>query len=393
MINNLQKFGLDFNPFEPAATGSPLTGELCVPRALVDRMRDFFDIHQSGQGVKGVVIVGDYGSGKTCLLQWLHREIFPGRRIKSFYFDNPGVHFYDLANALLRTIGRKDFAKFIWELARSHLDHAYQGHLFQENFEEYLHSIRPRQQQRDLENHLQKAIITATITPDEEIAHCLARIVTDSIKKPYFEYRDFVPRQTGSVVPESEEAPYFRAILQTLSEGINADGVAFLIDEFEEIGLQKRLTKRAAHDYLATMKRLINLAHGDESNFWIALSMTRDAYQTTRNLEPALAERFSDRVVDIRPLDRGDAAALMRARINTARTEETDIPSESLFPFPDKITFNPTTYSNPRRLVKTCFLSLARASEHMRLPFSEDYLRGIEEDLYPSLNQFDGARQ
>ena len=141
------------------------------------------------------------------------------------------------------------------------------------------------------------------------------------------------------------------------------------------------------------MKRLINLAHGDESNFWIALSMTRDAYQTTRNLEPALAERFSDRIVDINPLDRDDAAALMRARINAARPEETDVPSGSLFPFPDNIVFNPITYSSPRRLVKTCFLSLARASGHEQLPFSEDYLHKTEEKLYPYLNQEDSARQ
>ena len=393
MNNIFRKFRLNFNPFEPAATGAPLASELCVPNVLADRIKDFFDIHQSGQGVKGIIIVGDYGSGKTCLLQWLHRVIFPGRRIKSFYFDNPGVHFYDLANALLRTIGRKDFAKFIWELAGSHLAHTYQGHLFQDGFEEYLSSGRIRQQQRNLENRLQEAIIKANITTDEEIAHCLARIVTDSVKKPYFEYRDFVPRQVGSVVPEAEEAPYFRAILQAISEGTSADGIAFLIDEFEEIGLQKRLTKRAAHEYLATMKRLINLAHGDESNFWIALSMTRDAYQTTRNLEPALAERFSDRVVDIKPLDRDDATALMRARINAARIEEADIPSKSLFPFPDKVVFNPVTYSSPRRLVKTCFLSLSYASEHEQLPFSEDYLHRIEEKLYPYLNQDDGVRQ
>ena len=392
MTTILQKFGLNFNPFEPAATGAPLASKLCLPKALADRMLDFVDIHQTGHGVKGVVIVGDYGSGKTCLLQWLHREIFPGHRIKSFYFDNPGVHFYDLANALLRTVGRKDFAKFIWELAGSYVEHTYQRHLFQGGFEEYLSSGYLRQQQRNVANHLQEAIIRAQITSDEEIAHCLTRIVTDAIRKPYFEYRDFVPRQAGSVVPEAEEAPYFRAVLQTILKGTSADGVAFLIDEFEEIGLQKRLTKRAAHDYLATMKRLINLAHDGESNFWIALSMTRDAYETTKNLEPALAERFSDRVIDIEPLNREDAAGLMRTRMSAARLEGTDISSESLFPFPDTISFKPATYSSPRRLVKTCFLSLSRASDYEKLPFSEDYLRRIEEESYSSSDQEEGIR-
>ena len=52
----------------------------------------------------------------------------------------------------------------------------------------------------------------------------LARIVTDVVKKPYFEYRDFMPRQSGSMVPEGEEAPYFRAILKTISQGTGAQG-------------------------------------------------------------------------------------------------------------------------------------------------------------------------
>ena len=113
------------------------------------------------------------------------------------------------------------------------------------------------------------------------------------MRKPYFEYRDFLPRGTSSLVAEAEEARYFAAIVKTLSRGYGDAPVAFLIDEFEEIGLQKKLTKRDAHDYLATMKRLVDLAHGSDNPFWLFLSMTKDAYETTRKLEPALVERFA----------------------------------------------------------------------------------------------------
>lgn len=109
--NILQRLRLDSNPFEPSATGAPLLGSLSPPNKLGGETMGLLDVHQMGQGVKAIVIVGEYGTGKTCLLQWLHSEIFPNRQIKSFYFDNPGVQFYDLANTLLRTVGRKDFAK------------------------------------------------------------------------------------------------------------------------------------------------------------------------------------------------------------------------------------------------------------------------------------------
>ena len=87
---------------------------------------------------------------------------------------------------------------------------------------------------------------------------------------------------------EAEEAPYFGAILKTISKGVNAEAIAFLIDEFEEVGLQKRLTRRAAYDYLGTLKRLINLSQSADSEFWVFLSMTPDSYETTVEMDPAL---------------------------------------------------------------------------------------------------------
>ena len=130
MTSNLSRLRLRFNPFEPAPTGLPLSGGLSPPRELAERTTTVLDAQASGQGVKAILVVGEYGSGKTCLLQWLHTEIFPSRQIKSFYFDNPGVQFYDLANALLRTLGRKDFAKSIWEIAGAHVDQSYERDLF-----------------------------------------------------------------------------------------------------------------------------------------------------------------------------------------------------------------------------------------------------------------------
>ena len=386
-----QKLGLDFNPFEPSATGAPTSSRLSIPTALRQETISFLDRHSTGKGVKVLVIVGEYGTGKSCLLYWLHKKILPERRIKSFYFDNPGVQFYDLANSLLRTIGRKDFAKFIWELAGSQAgikSGLPQVNLFQKGFEKYLTDLSHFGRKIDMVTPLQEAIKSTDITDDDQIANCLARIVTDIIKKPYFEYRDFIPRQRGSVVPEKEEAPYFQAILKTILEGTGDKAIAFLIDEFEEIGLQKRLSKRAAHDYLATMKRLINLAQSEQVDFWIVLSMTPDAYQTTKALEPSFIDRVSN--LNIEPLTSDDAFALMKSRIDIARTktgEGNELISD-IFPFPNDIIFHPSTYSNPRRLVKVCFQAISHAilsPDNLRLPFTKVYLHDIERTIYPSL--------
>ena len=105
---------------------------------MESRLRGLVQTLSHARGAKVIVILGAYGAGKTCLLQWLHDELLPEHRIRSYYFDNPGVHFYALANTLLRTIGRKDFAKFIWELAGPHVQTPYQQSFSRTSFEDYL---------------------------------------------------------------------------------------------------------------------------------------------------------------------------------------------------------------------------------------------------------------
>ena len=388
MSDMLSKLDLAFNPFEPAASGPPVGIAISPPGSLAAQLSDFVETRRRARGPKVFVILGNYGAGKTCLLRWLHDHLLPDQRIKPFYFDNPDVHFYALANRLLRTIGRKDFAKFIWEFAGPHLSTPYQRNLFRQSFEEYLSAqSRPRRGDRqDATESLQNAIMSANVTSDEEIAHCLARIVTDAVRKPYFEYRDFLPSKPDSLVAEAAEAPYFGAILKTLARGSGTDAIAFLIDEFEEIGLRKRLTKRAAHDYLATLKRLINLTQQQDNHFWLFLSMTRDAYQTTKDLEPALVERFEDSVLRIKPLKKHDALTLVQSRLYAARPRKPMSDGKNnrraLFPFPDNVPFSPKTRSNPRRLVKACSSAISTAGHDTPLPFSMDYLKDVEDRLF-----------
>lgn len=102
----LKRLNLKFNPFEPTATGPPLRSPLLPPPSVFTKLEELVDQYDSGLGTKAFSVVGEYGSGKTCLLRWLHRDLLPRRGIQSFYFSNPGVHFYGLADRLLRDVGR-----------------------------------------------------------------------------------------------------------------------------------------------------------------------------------------------------------------------------------------------------------------------------------------------
>ena len=145
---------------------------------------------------------------------------------------------------LLRRIGRKDFAKFIWELAGSYVDSPIQGNLFQDGYEQFLAGSFSRSQQAKVSTNLQSAIMKAGVADDEEIANCLARIVTDIAKKPYFRVSGLHASEEWEHGAGRRGGTIFRAILRTICQGTNAKGIAFLIDEFEEIGTAKAIDEK-----------------------------------------------------------------------------------------------------------------------------------------------------
>jgi len=309
----------------------------------------------------------------------------PHRRIRAFFFENPGVRFYDLANALLRQLGRENFAKALWEFLDPRLS-GLQPALFENKFHAWLSAVKKHRQEDMAIQKLSESIQVKGISEDEEIRHKLARLIVETYDRPYFQYKDFVAGKQGALVPEKEEAPYFAAILRALRLTGGAKSVGFLIDEFEEISLQKRLTKRQAHEYLATMKRLINLTEREQ--FWIFVAMTPQAAEITEKLEPALWERFvsqGEHSFQIPPLNAEEARELVARRLDAARLiGDSDV--NPMFPFPENLIdlLREDIYSSPRRLVKVCSIAIARAaSEEIPMPFTSNYLLEIQEELYP----------
>lgn len=312
------------------------------------------------------------------------QEELPRRGFQPFYFDNPGVHFYSLADTLLRQIGRKDFAKQLFELAGVHAD---QGVLFGDNFDAFLREVSRKRDVRDqYAGILQNRIMDAKITEDEEIAMRLAQIVVDLPKKPYFEYRDFVAGRRDSLVPQQREPEYFNAILNVMRLAGGVDSVAFLVDEFEDISLQTSLSKRQAQDYLVTMRRLFNLA--SSQNLLTVLSLTPDGANQTQSLMPALWERFTAEkrhVIELEQLTGAEASDLVRQRLKEARAEGFTPPNgDEFYPLFQGFTdcLARATRSSPRRLVKVCYHAVERAARQGR-GLSCEELNEEESGLYP----------
>ena len=116
--------------------------------------------------------------------------------------------------------------------------------------------------------------------------------------------------------------------------------------------------------------------------------MTPQAEEVTSRLQPALWERFisqGTRSFTIPPLENDEVNSLIKFRINPARLKDLNL--SDYFPFPDEPAkyFREDIKSSPRRLVKVCSLVVAKGIQDktISLPFSEQYLRSIQEQLYP----------
>ena len=372
----MRGLGLKYNPFPPAAMGTAFVEEMWVPESWSEKIHQQIGQLATGGGPKATAIVGPYGSGKTFLLHWMMENEFRKRRIRPYFFDNPGVAFYDLANRLLRQVGRYELSKAMWELFyKTEASSSRQPRLIELSFPEWLTHLGDRNRREQEIRYLAEAMRENEVTDEEEVSFRFAQLVVNTRDRPYYEFRDFVPRSSSSIVPEGEEDRYFRALIRILRRVFEADGIAFLIDEFEDVALGKRLARRQISDYTATLRRLLDTAQEEE--FWLALSITPEGMAQTRAYEPALLERFGP-TIQIQPLSDGDAHNLVYHRLQQARI---DGEREGIWPFAEDAisAITPTNRGVPRRLIKILWLSLALAVQgNSTLPISNSIVERAE---------------
>ena len=343
------RYELQFNPFPPAATGTAFTKDIWIPSSWFNEMESMYSALSGGEGPKAAIVVGSYGSGKTLLLHWMMEQLFRPNRIQSFYIGNPGLAFYTLADELLRQIGRYEFSKAVWQaLSNEHSMFANQTSFVESPFHVWLESLRTQTAKVNARRRLAEALQNLGLTDEEEVSFRFAQTVVGTRERPFFTFRDFVPRSSTSLVAENQETRYFKALVRILLFVYGWEGIAFLLDEFEDVALGKRLARRQSHEYTSTLRRLLDAA--DEERFWLALSITPEGLEQTRLLEPALLERFGGEF-QLKPLSDNDAYTLVLHRLRSARENDQ---GSSLWPFEDDVldVLKAVNRSNPRTLVK-----------------------------------------
>ena len=357
----LSNYGFKFHPFPPAATGTAFAGDLWVPDSWREQLDSMFQDLSTGSGPKAVSVVGPYGSGKTYVLHWMMENWFKSNQVQPYYIGNPGSKFYDVADEIFHQLGRSEFSKAVWQaLVDAGAATLPQVSLFGNTFQHWLNSLGSRASREDAQRRLQEALLREKLADGEEVAHRFAQKIVGTRERNYFTFRDFIPRSSTTVVPERREARYFTTLVRILQYAYGVEGVAFLLDEFEDVALGKRLARRQSSEYVSTLRRLLDTA--EEEQFWLVLSTTPEGWEQTDRQEPALLQRFG-KTLDLSALTDQEAVRLVEHRLANARQDSS---IQGMWPFEDDAVtaIQPINRNTPRMLVKIFWLALASAARH-----------------------------
>ena len=154
--------------------------------------------------------------------------------------------------------------------------------------------------------------------------------------------------------------------------------MAFILDEFEDVALARRLTRTQSTAYIATLRRLLDTAESE--NLWVVLSTTPEGLDRTSELDESLVQRFSYQYV-IPELSHAEARKIVESRLDSARGNG----DGGLMPFAEDAldALDPTSWSSPRRLIKVMWYAVSLAAERgLAPPLSPELVKDAERQLY-----------
>ncbi|OQX78994.1 MAG: hypothetical protein B6D56_08000 [Candidatus Omnitrophica bacterium 4484_70.1] len=292
----------------------------------------------------------------------------------------------------MRRLGRYEFSKALWERCKEYLSQHKTLRLFPLSFKEFLNLFKTKSEREKEVQELQKIIKEKIqLTDDEEVAYRFGLMIVETASKPYFSYRDFAAGSKNSLVAEKQEPKYFKAVIKAICEVYNVEGVAFLIDEFEEVAFPKRMTKKKIYEYLITLRRLIDIS--EEENLWIVLAMVPSAMDETKVMDTALWERLThqqlETMLTLEPLNEDECINLLIWWFDRVREKNSQYKG-TLFPFSDdfrKLLKRPEI-RHPRPLIKIGFFTLSRAeNKKIEPPISIKFIQKVIDELYPPKNE------
>lgn len=401
--NPYLNLGLERNPFP--ANGNPPSSPSISPYPFVEKdIREFVISFLRSRKSRGLVILGDYGTGKTYHLRWIKSlfEAKPEISIQILNIETPGLEPYHLVRSILTQIGDQDIAKAVWRLILPKLREVIdlEGQKFFQQFQnerltkktgktlpleafgleyEYI-TIEPEtftDYRKFLLSYDQKGILSREklrdwalplfyrkkrdgglgITSNPAIAKEIANICFLSGVPALESWERLTVTNLDNIFPNQGEPEFLQTILRLLVLS-GTEYFVLLLDEFEKVPLMENLTQREMKKYLDTVRMLADKSWEDDSLpfAWVIGSHDEAWSQVRDKLNQALAERFPTEINLPRTVDKQVASYLVEQCLLLSRIENLNN-TNKFHPLPENIIelIPVELRRTPRDLLTLCF--------------------------------------
>jgi len=385
--NPYQRFSLTRNPFPKSAIADPHSMPFFSRsrKEALERIREFILYSYRSKRWSGLVLSGEYGSGKSHTLFYIYDQVnrqlgnLERDQAIAIYIEHPGDTINDLYGEFMEKIGRERFVDYVAKtLQKPALEilkqFAYQKFIdLEEGAGDALGKLKQLgkriipSKKNIAWDALSKNLISNNIILHRDLAKCLVVIVTENNPILVNSAWNFVigkklgkheTETLGLLSQEVSEDEIIKYIFPSVINILDSNGVSIiflLLDELEKIASK---SKQTAFTFLENMRSLIdnNLSH-----FSMVMGCVSESWEIIRNLSPGLADRIGE-VIELRPLSDSEVRLLIEDYLSLARTR--DFEGEPYAPFcMDSLReVNLISKGSVRYVLENCHMILERAS-------------------------------
>jgi len=360
------QYCLQFNPF-PLGGNYP---ESYLPYTHLNpsnkaRITDFLLSTFMREEFNGLLIRGEYGSGKSHMLHFARNMVlthpFFGKQAMCFLINNPSVAPEDILLSMLREVKLgvvqdlifapvaqslkdkytgevipflKDFTTFGSSLFHDDRSDPFEGQdIFALSYREFAKLLRDNNLvlEKGAFQGFAREVLSQRTKISDQITEDLIQLIpvsaTESQNSRSWEV--FISTRLMSSKKGAMGVEYYLEAFLQLFKYSGIRHVYLFVDELEDLRTV-RLTPKAAVEYLATLRKMIQHNY---RMFSFVLACTRDAWDELLTLYPAIQDRFPI-VIDLLPSNI-DYKEIVKKYLSEARVEGQTVPNP-WFPFTEE---------------------------------------------------------
>ena len=128
-----QQFNLNYNPFPMAGICAGSTRFPLYTSGLKEQINDFIERTYNESHFAGMLVIGDYGFGKTYILRWIEKEVNEGYSQRNgqsacaIFLENPLTQPRELISALISHFGVSKYLTMLWGLITKEFQDKYES--------------------------------------------------------------------------------------------------------------------------------------------------------------------------------------------------------------------------------------------------------------------------